>query len=128
MKYSKALTFEKAFQDAFGAGSIVAGAAAAAANKTVTNNKGRPLTGPLLIDVDAAGNVVDKAPCPPTNSANVTKMKADGYAFHYSGPFRNNWHTFSNVLCTLSFFHKKAFHYWGPSATIGIFSQKSSIY
>jgi hypothetical protein len=58
----------------------------------VNNNKGRPLTGPLLIDVDAAGNVMDKAPCPPTTSANVTKMKADGYAFHYSGPFRNNWH------------------------------------
>jgi hypothetical protein len=86
----------------------------------VNNNKGRPLTGPLLIDVDSAGNVMDKAPCPPTTSANVTKMKADGYAFHYSGPFRNNWHLFSKrPLYTEFFFLKEAFHYSGPLRTNG---------
>jgi len=83
--------FVNEFSSAFGPKSIVAEAAAAAAGQRLTTQKGAPLTGPLLVDVDAQGNVIAKAPCPKTTSANVAKMKADGYLFHSSGPFRNNW-------------------------------------
>lgn len=83
--------FVNEFSSAFGAESIAAEAAAAAAGHQPTNRKGVALTGPLLIDVDAQGNVIAKAPCPKTTAANVAKMKAEGYAFHSSGPFRNNW-------------------------------------
>lgn len=47
-----------AFKDAFGAESIASEAAAAAASKTLSDDKGKNISGPLLIDVDAAGNVV----------------------------------------------------------------------
>ena len=82
-----------AFAAAFGPQSpdAAAAAAAAAAARPLENAQGRPLTGPLLVTCDAAGNVVDKAPCPPTTAANVAKMKAEGYLFHASGTWRNNW-------------------------------------
>jgi O-acetyl-ADP-ribose deacetylase (regulator of RNase III) len=83
--------FVNEFARAFGPSAIAADAAAAAASKTLMNYKGRPLTGPLLITCDAAGNVIDKTACPPTTSAAVAKMKAEGFLFHASGQFRNNW-------------------------------------
>ena len=82
--------FVNEFISAFGPESVVA-EAVAAASKAPTNQKGVALSGPLLVDVDAQGNVIAKAPCPKTTSANVAKMKADGYLFHSSGPWRNNW-------------------------------------